>query len=159
MPLAPRFAASAPLFGEPLANAGGGAGDRFVDRDLTQHLRVVDLNVRSAVQLTGLLMPPMVEHGTGRVTFTSSIAATMPGPYQSTYNERAGIEDTKLGQSKKDDPREVARDGIDALFADADHVVAGSAKNKAQVGMAKVLPDRAVAAMHAKQSAPGSGRK
>jgi len=137
-------------------NAGIGAGDRFIDRDISEHLRVVDLNVRSAVQLTGLLLPAMVAHGTGRVLFTSSIAATTPGPYQSTYNaskafllsfaealrkelrdtgvtvtalmpgttdtaffERAGIADTKLGQSKKDDPREVARDGIDALFADA----------------------------------------
>jgi uncharacterized protein len=177
-------------------NAGIGADDRFIDGDLSEHLRVVDLNVRGAVQLTGLLLPAMVEHGTGHVLFTSSIAATMPGPYQNTYNasqafllsfaealrtelrdtgvtvtalmpgptdtsffERAGIEDTKLGQSKKDDPIEFARDGIDALFGDADHVVAGSVKNKARVGLANVLSDPAVAAMHARQSAPGSANK
>jgi short-subunit dehydrogenase len=67
-------------------NAGVGAGDRFIDRNISEHLRVVDLNVRSAVQLVGLLVPPMVEHGSGRVLLTSSIAATLPGPYQSAYN-------------------------------------------------------------------------
>jgi len=175
-------------------NAGVGVGKRFVDGNLDDHLRLVDLNVRSAVQLAGLLLPAMVERDTGAVLFTSSIAATMPGPYESTYNaskaflylfaeglraemhdtgvnvtalmpgptetnffERAGIEDTKLGQSKKDDPREVAREGLDALFAGKDHVIAGSVKNKAQVGMAKVLPDSAVGAAHRKMSEPGSG--
>jgi short-subunit dehydrogenase len=176
-------------------NAGVGVGGSFVGGDLTAHLKLVDLNVRSAVQLAGLLLPGMVDRGDGAILFTSSIAATMPGPYASTYNasksfllsfaeglraeladsgvsitalmpgptdtnffERAGIEDTKLGQAKKDDARDVARDGLDAMFEGKDHVVAGSLKNKAQVAAAKVLPDRTLAAMHAKVSEPGSGR-
>lgn len=126
--------------------------------------------------------------------FTSSIAATMPGPYQSTYNasksflssfsqalraelsdsgvtvtalmpgptdteffERADMTDTKLGQSKKDDPADVACDGFEAMMAGKDHVVAGSTKNKVQAATATVLPDAAVAKGHTKMSEPGSG--
>lgn len=86
-----------------------------------------------------------------------SVTALMPGPTDTEFFERAGMEDTKLGQSKKDDRAEVARDGFEAMMAGKDHIVAGSVKNKAQVGAAKVLPDTAIAAAHAKMSEPGSG--
>jgi short-subunit dehydrogenase len=46
---------------------------------------VVDLNVRSAVHLAKRVLYDMAERGTGRVLFTSSIAATMPGPYYAVY--------------------------------------------------------------------------
>jgi short-subunit dehydrogenase len=45
----------------------------------------VDLNVRSTVHLSKRLLPEMVERGAGRVLFTSSIAATAPGPFHSVY--------------------------------------------------------------------------
>jgi len=80
----------------------------------------------------------------------------MPGPTDTEFFDRADMEDTKLGQSKKDDPADVARDGFEAMMAGKDHVVAGSIKNKAQVAAAKVLPDPAVSAAHAKLSEPGS---
>ena len=67
-------------------NAGVSKGDAFLASDLEGHLRLVDLNVRGAVHLARLLLPEMVERGSGRVLFTSSIVATMPGPFQSTYN-------------------------------------------------------------------------
>ena len=67
-------------------NAGVSKGDAFLAGDLEQHLRLVDLNVRGVVHLARLLLPGMVERGSGRVLFTSSIVATMPGPFQSTYN-------------------------------------------------------------------------
>jgi uncharacterized protein len=174
-------------------NAGVGVAGRFVETDLRAHLRLVHLNVTGAVHLAGVLLPAMVTRGEGRVLFTSSIAATMPGPYESTYSAskafvysfaqalrtelkgtgvtvtalmpgptdtnffaRAGMEDTKLGQSKKDDPAEVARDGFEAMMAGKDHVVAGSAKNKAQVAAAKVLPDTLTAAVHGAMSRPRS---
>ena len=138
----------------------------------------------------------MVARGRGRLLFTSSIAATMPGPYESTYAAskaflysfaqairtelkgtgvtvtalmpgptdtnffaRAGLENTKLGQSKKDDPAEVARDGFEALMAGKDHVVAGSPRKKAQVAAAKFLPDTVTASLHATMSKPGSGKR
>nr|WP_258544871.1 SDR family NAD(P)-dependent oxidoreductase [Micromonospora provocatoris] len=68
-------------------NAGRGAGGDFVGgTDLADELTVIDLNVRSTVHLAKLLLPDMVRRGAGRVLFTSSIAATMPGAYQAVYN-------------------------------------------------------------------------
>jgi uncharacterized protein len=68
-------------------NAGIGAGGAFVGgTDLQQELQLVDLNVRSTVHLAKLLLPGMVARGHGRVLFTSSIAATMPGSFQAVYN-------------------------------------------------------------------------
>ncbi|MBQ0901168.1 SDR family oxidoreductase [Micromonospora sp. U21] len=68
-------------------NAGRGAGGSFVGgTDLRDELEIVDLNVRSTVHLAKRLLPGMVERGAGRVLFTSSIASTMPGPFQAVYN-------------------------------------------------------------------------
>jgi uncharacterized protein len=65
-------------------NAGVGVAGPFVDTDLQEHLDLVELNVTGAVKLAGRLLPGMAARGEGRVLFTSSIAATMPGPYMST---------------------------------------------------------------------------
>jgi short-subunit dehydrogenase len=86
-----------------------------------------------------------------------TVTALMPGPTDTEFFERADMEDTKLGQAKKDDPAEVAKDGFDALMSGKDHVVAGSAKNRVQTAAANALPDKAVAAAHAPMSEPGSG--
>jgi short-subunit dehydrogenase len=68
-------------------NAGIGAGGAFAtDTDLDQELRIVDLNVRSTVQLAKYVVRDMVARGEGRILFTSSIAATMPGAFQAVYN-------------------------------------------------------------------------
>lgn len=67
-------------------NAGVGRGGRFVDIDLAHDLEIIDLNVRSTVVLAKLLLGDMVARNAGRVLITSSIASTMPGAYQATYN-------------------------------------------------------------------------
>jgi uncharacterized protein len=77
--------------GRPLAaaalNAGRGAGGAFVDgTELADELEIVDLNVRSTVQLAKYVVRDMAARGEGRILFTSSIASTMPGPYQAVYN-------------------------------------------------------------------------
>jgi short-subunit dehydrogenase len=69
-----------------LLNAGVGTGGAFLDVPLEKDLMVVDLNVRSVVHLAKLVVPGMVARGSGRVLITSSIAADLPGTYQSTYN-------------------------------------------------------------------------
>jgi short-subunit dehydrogenase len=175
-------------------NAGVGVNGAFVgETKLEDHLREVDLNVRSTVHLAYLLLPWMVQAGEGRMLFTSSIAATTPGPFMAVYNaskafvksfaeavreelrdtgvtvttlmpgpteteffDRARMRDTKLGQSEKDSAADVAKQGYDALMAGKDHVVAGSAKNKAQAVAGNVLPDTALAAQHRKMSEPGT---
>jgi short-subunit dehydrogenase len=81
--------------GRPVAalalNAGIGAGGAFAGPDadrteLEQELQLVDLNVRSTVHLAKHVITDMVANDDGRVLFTSSIAATMPGSFQAVYN-------------------------------------------------------------------------
>jgi uncharacterized protein len=78
-------AAGRPLDAAAL-NAGIGAGGAFTDTDLEQELRLVDLNCRSTVHLAKYVVRDMVARGEGRILFTSSIASTMPGPFQAVYN-------------------------------------------------------------------------
>lgn len=132
-------------------NAGVGAGGDFVrETDLDDDLNVIDLNIRSTVHLAKLVLKDMVGRGQGRVLFTSSIESTMPGAFNAVYNaskafmvtalipgatetnffHRAGMDDTKVGRSEKDDPADVAKAGFEALMSGEDHVVAGSFKNK-----------------------------
>jgi len=68
-------------------NAGRGIGGDFTrDTELRDELNVIDLNVTSTVHLAKRVLPEMARRGQGRVLFTSSIAATMPGSFQAVYN-------------------------------------------------------------------------
>lgn len=85
------FAAKVRAMNRPVSvlavNAGVGVSGGFVrDTSLADQLAVVDLNVRSAVHLVKLLVPDMVDRARGRLLFTSSIAATSPGPFQAVYH-------------------------------------------------------------------------
>jgi short-subunit dehydrogenase len=88
-----------------------------------------------------------------------TVTALQPGPTDTNFFERAGMQDTKVGADKKDSPADVARDGFDALMAGKDKVVAGSFKNVVQSKMAHVTPDTMTAEMHRKLSEPGSARQ
>ena len=173
-------------------NAGVGvSGDFTRDILLEDDLELIAVNVTAVVHLAKRLLPGMVERGAGRLLITSSVAATMPGPYYATYAaskaflqsfaqairfelkdtgvtvtalqpgptdteffERAGMEDTKVADADKDDPAKVAEQGFEALMAGKDHVVAGSPKNKAQVAGGKLLSEEARAKLHAAQTKP-----
>lgn len=67
-------------------NAGIGRGEMFLKSELADDLSIVDLNVRSTVHLAKLVLRDMANRDEGKVLFTSSIAAQMPGPYQPVYN-------------------------------------------------------------------------
>ena len=67
-------------------NAGIGRGGAFLDIDLADEFDVIDLNVKSTVHLTKLVLRDMTARGEGRVLITSSIASTMPGSFQAVYN-------------------------------------------------------------------------
>jgi short-subunit dehydrogenase len=68
-------------------NAGRGAGGDFTTQtDLRDELNIIDVNVTSTVHLAKRVLPDMVARGGGKVLFTSSIAATMPGAFQAVYN-------------------------------------------------------------------------
>lgn len=175
-------------------NAGIGVGGEFAHQtSLDDELKLINLNVVSTVHLAKRIVPEMVAQGRGRILFTSSIAALMPGPFEAVYaaskafvqsfaealrNElkdsgvtvtalqpgptdtnffhRAGMDDTKAGAGKKDDPAEVARQGFEALMDGRDHVIAGSVKTKVQAAMTNVLPATTNAAQHRRLAEPGS---
>jgi len=88
-----------------------------------------------------------------------TVTALQPGPTDTNFFDRAGMQDTKVGADKKDDPADVARDGFEALMAGKDHVVAGSFKNRVQSTLAQVTPDTIKAEQHRKLSEPGSASK
>jgi uncharacterized protein len=85
-----------------------------------------------------------------------TVTSLMPGPTDTEFFERADMLDTPIGESEKDDPAEVARQGFEALMSGKERVVAGSFKNKAQVAAGKVLPDSVKAEMHRKQAQPAT---
>ncbi len=84
--LAGRFAADGRTPDAIALNAGVGLGGAFLDQDLDRVFELIDLNVRSTVHLAYRLLPGMVARGEGKVLFTSSIAALMPGSFQAVYN-------------------------------------------------------------------------
>ena len=66
-------------------NAGIGLGGAFAETDLGTELKMIDLNIRGAVQLTKLVLPSMLQRDAGKILLTSSIAATMPDPFEAVY--------------------------------------------------------------------------
>lgn len=66
-------------------NAGCGAGGRFVDVPTELYLNMIDLNIRSLVELTHLFLPGMVHRKKGFVINVSSTASFQPIPYSSVY--------------------------------------------------------------------------
>ncbi|MEG4211441.1 SDR family NAD(P)-dependent oxidoreductase [Microcoleus sp. S13_B4] len=178
-------------------NAGVGVGGDFArETDLKDELNLINLNVVSSVHLAKRVVKDMVDRGQGRILFTSSIAALMPGPFEAVYaaskafihsfsealrNElkdtgvtvtslmpgptdtnffhRAGMDDTKAGADKKDDPAEVAKQGFEALMAGKDNIIAGSLKTKILANASKVLPDTVNAELHSQLTEPGSANQ
>ena len=69
-------------------NAGTGVAGPFLDTALQRDLALIQLNIGSVVHLSKRLLPAMVARGEGRVMITSSIAATMPGPYYASTRLR-----------------------------------------------------------------------
>ena len=84
-----------------------------------------------------------------------TITSLMPGPTDTNFFHRAGMDDTAVGRSSsKDDPAQVAEQGFKALFDEDDKVVAGSATTKLTGAMNKVLPDKLKAAAHRQMAEP-----
>jgi short-subunit dehydrogenase len=86
-----------------------------------------------------------------------TVTLLMPGPTDTEFFARAGLEDTKLGSGKKDDPALVAKQGFEALMAGDLIANAGGLMSKAQAKAMKMMPDKAKAVLHRKQTEPGSG--
>jgi short-subunit dehydrogenase len=85
-----------------------------------------------------------------------TVTSLMPGPTETDFFRRAEMEDTKVGASDKDDPAQVAEQGVDALLGGKEKVVAGSLSTRAQSVANDVLPDRLKARAHRTMAEPGS---
>jgi short-subunit dehydrogenase len=82
-----------------------------------------------------------------------TVTALMPGATETNFFHRAGMDQTKVGLSEKDDAAEVARQGVEALLSNKDRVVAGSFRNKLFAAAGSIAPESA-AELHRKQAEP-----
>jgi short-subunit dehydrogenase len=85
-----------------------------------------------------------------------TVTALQPGPTDTGFFHRAGMDNTEVGQKGKSEsqPVDVARQGLDALMADKDHVYAASVKTKVEGMLANVIPGSVKGAMHEKMAKP-----
>lgn len=78
--------------------------------------------------------------------------ATSPGPTNTDFFHRAGMDQTKVGSEGKytNDPAEVARQGYQALMDGKDHIFSESIKTKVQGAVSKIIPESVGAETHRK---------
>lgn len=87
-----------------------------------------------------------------------TVTALLPGPTDTEFFARAGMEDTKIAEdAQKNDPADVARQAFDALVAGKDRVYgASSLATKLQGAAARFMPESVKAEMHRSKSEHGS---
>jgi short-subunit dehydrogenase len=85
-----------------------------------------------------------------------TVTALQPGPTDTDFFHRAGMDDTKVGSEgkKESQPDDVAKEGLDALFAGKDHVYSHSATTKLEGAVANFVPGSVKASMHEKMAKP-----
>lgn len=83
-------------------NAGVGVSGRFIETDLHEEMDMVRLNVLSVLHVAKYVIRDMVARGSGRVLITSSIAGTMPTPYEAVYGATKAF-DRSLAQSLREE--------------------------------------------------------
>lgn len=85
-----------------------------------------------------------------------SVTALQPGPTDTDFFHRAGMDETKVGTEGKSEsqPDDVAKQGIDALLEGKDHVYAASPKTKLEGMIANITPGVVKGAMHEKMAKP-----
>jgi short-subunit dehydrogenase len=85
-----------------------------------------------------------------------TVTCLKPGATETEFFHRAELDDTKVGQAKKDDPADVAKAGWEAMKSGEPAVIYGM-KNKMQVAAAGMMTDARTAKLHRAQAEPGSG--
>jgi uncharacterized protein len=82
-----------------------------------------------------------------------TVTCLMPGATETEFFDRADMRETKIGQSKKDDPVMVARQGFAAMMKGEGDVVTGW-QNKLRSAIANVTPSDMLAEMHRRTAEP-----
>jgi short-subunit dehydrogenase len=85
-----------------------------------------------------------------------TVTCLKPGATETNFFHRAELDDTKVGQAKKDDPADVAKAGWEAMQSGEASVIYGL-KNKMQVAAAGMMTDATTAKLHRAEAEPGSG--
>ena len=83
---AERLAAESGAIDILIANAGVPVSGRLTDLEVSHIDRGLDVNLRAAIVLTRLLLPGMIECGSGHVVLMASLAGQIPGLRNSIYN-------------------------------------------------------------------------
>jgi uncharacterized protein len=85
-----------------------------------------------------------------------TVTALQPGPTDTDFFHRAGMDDTQVGSEGKKEsaPEDVAKQGIEALLAGKDHVYSASVKTKIEGMIANAIPGSVKGAMHEKMAKP-----
>ncbi len=85
-----------------------------------------------------------------------TVTALQPGPTDTDFFHRAGMDNTKVGSEgkKENSPYDVAKMGYEALMKGEQHIYAGNWKVKAEGSTSNITPDKLQAAMHEKQAKP-----
>jgi short-subunit dehydrogenase len=82
-----------------------------------------------------------------------TVTCLMPGATETEFFDRAGMLATKIGQSKKDDPAMVARQGFAAMMKGEGDIVTGW-QNKLRSAIANITPSDMLAEMHRRMAGP-----
>lgn len=87
-----------------------------------------------------------------------TVTALQPGPTDTDFFHRAGMDDTSVGEKgkKESQPDDVAHQGIEALLSGKDHVYAASLTTKIEGMLANAVPGSIKGAMHEKMAKPNS---
>lgn len=85
-----------------------------------------------------------------------TVTALQPGPVDTEFFNAAHAGDTKAGTEvkKENEPADVARAGLKALFAGEEHVYAASFKTKLQGAVMGIVPDSVQSALHKSMMEP-----
>lgn len=66
-------------------NAGFGSYGYFHESDIAKQMNMIDLNIKTLVQLTHLFLPGMLAQNKGAILNVSSTASFQPVPFMATY--------------------------------------------------------------------------
>jgi len=85
-----------------------------------------------------------------------SVTALQPGPTDTDFFHRAGMDNTEVGTKGKhqSQPDDVAKEGIEALLAGKDHVYSASMTTKLEGMTANFVPGSVKGAMHEQMAKP-----
>ena len=87
-----------------------------------------------------------------------TVTALQPGPVDTNFFNASQAGDTKAGTEakKENQPEDVARVGLKALFAGEEHVYAASFKTKVEGALMGIVPESVQSAMHKSMMEPAN---